>query len=134
MSWASEKASFGLYRSVKGKISNKTQLTIRELLDKKAQENNLILCLPDKSSLSNDLEKLGAHVYTFNSLGVVPESRFTIIRYGRFDAEVAIGHRFQGRHRIETFQRGLHPAQAMADDLVDFVKHFNEYALNQRTP
>lgn len=63
----------------------------------------------------------GARIATYPDLSYVPLSRFTLIRHGRQDTEVAIGRRIRGVHTIETFGPGIHPAFALAEDLVEFV-------------
>lgn len=95
------------------------------LLRHKAERDELSLYLPQKTELAEQLATLGAHLYTYPGLAYVARTRFTIIHEGRSDAEVAIGRRVDGAHQIEEFAVGSSPVFAMAEDLVEFVRHLN---------
>jgi hypothetical protein len=118
MSWVSENVHARWYEQILGRFRVRESPSIKALLCEKAAKRELILCLPRPNDLSRELAWHGAHVVTYQALGVVPEARFTIARYGQQDSEVAIGRRVNGAHRIETFGNGSHPAFALAEDLV----------------
>lgn len=96
-----------------------------QLLKSKAYANELTVCLPERTSLIEDLSEAGAEVITYPDLDFVPSSRFTIVRYERADAEVAIGRTIDGVHVIEEFRVGEHPAYALADDLVRLTRQIS---------
>lgn len=102
---------------------------IKALLLSKARASELTLCLPRTIPLSEELRNAGAQVRHYSELNYVPQSRFTVIRYGRQDAEVAIGRSIKGVHTIEVFSPGTHPAFAMAEDLINIVSNY--HALSQ---
>jgi hypothetical protein len=102
------------------------QQSIHELLVDKASKHELTVCLPKETELSRELQDAGARVATYAGLSVVPEARFTIIRYGQQDAEVAIGRHDGEVHRIERFASGRHPAFAIAEDLVRLVISYSQ--------
>jgi hypothetical protein len=126
MSWVSDDVHLRWYEKLKAKIRNDESLSIHELLIEKANRDELTLCLPRENDLSRELEAAGTQVATYEELKITPEARFTIVRHGQANAEVAIGHREQGVHRIATFENGRHPAFAMAEDLVKFVTRYSE--------
>lgn len=95
----------------------------KKLLIKKAQHNELILCLPSFTKLASELESVGAEVccygqQTFDS----PASRFTIAHFGRDGSSVAVGRAVGGTHVIDEFRAGDHPAYHLAADLVSLVR------------
>lgn len=94
---------------------------LKDLLRRKAREDELIVCLPNSTPLARELDEIGATVYSYSQLNYVPRSRFTIIKLGRGDAEVAVGRDVSGSHIIEEFQIGRHPAFTMAEDLVSII-------------
>lgn len=98
---------------------------LKDLLKRKAREDELILCLPKRTALAQELDELGATVYSYSQLNYIPRSRFTIIKLGRGDAEVAVGRDVSGSHVIEQFQIGRHPAFTMAEDLVSIIARIN---------
>jgi hypothetical protein len=99
---------------------------IAELLRAKAESGELTICLPHRIPLTDDLEQIGAHVLTYARLGFEPRSRFTIVRHGREDAQVAIGRQVHGVHTIATYSLGEHSVFALAEDLVEFVERIND--------
>lgn len=103
----------------------KTNEIKNKLIDKaKAQE--LILCMPSKTKFASVLEKKGAEVYEYPNIDYTPESRFTIVHYGRGDAKLAIGRtESDGKHRITEFENGLHPQFHLAVDLVNILRKMN---------
>jgi hypothetical protein len=122
MSWVSDNVHARWYERALGNLREREPRSIKALLCEKAAKQELILCLPRPNDLSRELETHGAYVATYQSLGLVPEARFTIARVGQQDAEVAIGRRVDGIHRIEVFGNGTHPAFALAEDLVRFAE------------
>jgi hypothetical protein len=127
MSWVSEDVDFGALTGLYYAFARKDRPTIRELLLERAEADDLIVCVPQHTDLTRELEDAGAEVITYPELGFVPEGRFTIVRYGRADSEVAIGRSDGSVHRIQTFPKGQHPAFALAEDVVEFVKKYRAY-------
>lgn len=99
---------------------------VSELLQTKAERGELTICLPKRIALTDRLENKGASVYTYSKLDYAPVSRFTVVRAGREDAQVAIGRQIDGVHTISTYSRGEHSAFALAEDLLAFVESINE--------
>jgi hypothetical protein len=97
---------------------------IRKLLLSKAQRRELTICLPESIPLTDELKDEGASIFTYAGLGHVPESRFTIVNYGRADQRVAVGRDVRGQHVIEEFSAGEHPVFSVADDLVQIIEHY----------
>ncbi|MDP3025733.1 MAG: hypothetical protein Q8O10_09395 [candidate division Zixibacteria bacterium] len=98
---------------------------MRELLSSKAGKDELYLFLPQQIALIDQLP--GAHVYIYPELEYVPESRFTIIRKGRMDAQVAVGRKIGSKHVIEEFSAGQHPVFSIANDLTEILMQFNRW-------
>ena len=96
------------------------------LLSAKAEASELTICMPEATSLTNNLAERGAQIVTYSELDFVPRSRFTIVRSGRADAEVAIGRTIDGLHTIEEFRVGEHPAFALAEDLVELARRISD--------
>ena len=98
----------------------------RRLLKKKAERNELILCLPEPNPLSSELGAAGAEVcaYGVGRLGS-PASRFTIAFFGRDGSRVAVGRADGETHVIEEFDARMHPAFHMAQDLIEIVRGQN---------
>ena len=95
---------------------------MHDMLLTKARAGELTLCLPEAILLSNELQDAGATIVLYPRLNYVPESRFTIIRYGHMDAKVAVGRMLAEGHVIEEFGVGEHPVFAVANDLVQVLK------------
>ena len=91
---------------------------IRVRLREKATNSELVICLPQHIPLTCELETLGATVHTFD---YHPSARFTIVRTGREDAQVAIGRNLDGDHAISVYSAGRDSAFALAEDLVDVI-------------
>ena len=102
-----------------------TSKEIKELLTDKANRKELEICLPEPTALSQELARAGAEVHTYPSFNDSPYSRFTIIRYGKSDARIAIGRNVKGLHRIDEYSYGSDPVFSIADDLVRIVKHYS---------
>ena len=101
-------------------------IDIKNKLTDKARAKELILCMPLKTEYAAVLENEGAEVYEYSSLDYTPESRFTIVHYGRSDAKLAIGRTAaDGKHYITEFENGLHPQFHLAEDLVNILKKIN---------
>lgn len=95
----------------------------RALLLDKAAKGELILCLPQQTKLSRELEGAGAEVCAYGAeLLESPASRFTIAFVGRDGSRVAIGRGDGGMHVIDEFSMGNHPAYYLAADLVELVR------------
>lgn len=94
---------------------------IRAILRKKAEQNELIVCLEHPNELTIELEALGAEIVTYQNLNHIPRSRFTIVDYGREGARVAVGVHENSGHVIQEFRSGHHPFYAVAEDLVKFL-------------
>ncbi len=96
---------------------------ILRLLRTKASDGDLSVCLPRRIPLTEELEQHGAKIYTYEGLRYEPESRFTIVRKGRMDAQVAIGRRRDGGpHIIEEFSAGHDPVFHLANDLAEIIE------------
>lgn len=98
---------------------------IKELLLEKASKGELEICLPSPIPLTTELANAGAEVYTYTSFNDAPSSRFTIVRYGKDDARIAIGRNVNGLHRIDEYSYGADPVFSVAYDLVRIVKHYS---------
>lgn len=102
-----------------------TSREIKQLLMDKASRNELEICLPEPTPLTKELTQAGAEVHTYESFKDSPYSRFTIIRYGKDDARIAIGRNVDGLHRIDEYSYGSDPVFSIAYDLVRIVKHYS---------
>jgi hypothetical protein len=94
----------------------------RQLLLKKAAAGELIICLPQETKLTKELESSGAEVSRYSALGSEPACRFTIVRYGQEGSAVAVGRRRGNYHVIDEFSAEGHPAFYLARDLVRFAR------------
>lgn len=102
-------------------LSWATERLVVEELRKKAAQRELIVCIEHTIALTDELAALGAKIVTYQHLGHVPRSRFTIVGFGREGARVAVGVPQEGRHVIQEFESGKHPYFAVAEDLVKFL-------------
>jgi len=108
MSWATDKES-------------------RELLVKKAQCGELIICMPSHTEFSQQLKGVGAEIYVYGTeLLSEPSARFTIAYYGRDGSKVAIGRAKADKHVIEEFDSGSHPAFHLAYELVQVARNASQ--------
>jgi len=121
MSWVNGTVHETVLERTLRKLHGTAPATIRELLRQKSASDELTICLPNRIPLATELELEGARLFIYES-GLVPQSRFTIVRHERADSEVAIGRTIDGIHRIETFASGEHPAFSLALDLVRFAE------------
>jgi hypothetical protein len=95
----------------------------RGLLNEKAKQEELILCLPKPNELARELAAAGAEVCAYGTdLLESPASRFTISYFGRGGARVAVGRAEGDAHVIDEFDEGGHPAFYLAEDLVAFAR------------
>lgn len=99
-----------------------TGSTAHERLFMKARADELTLIMPREVPLAQELKDAGARLIIYPGLQFSPLSRFTIVEYGHDGAEVAVGRRVRGKHVIEQFSNGEHPAYALAEDLVKVIK------------
>ncbi len=93
----------------------------RQILLEKARRDELTVCVERSIPLTDDLRQSGARIVTYEALGHVPRSRFTIVDFDRDGARVAVGVPVQNRHVIQEFRSGDHPYFAVAEDLVKFI-------------
>lgn len=94
-----------------------------QVLTKKAQRNELILCLPELTTLAQSLADAGAEVCAYGIANLEsPASRFTITFFGRDGAQVAVGRAVSNNHIIDEFESGDHPAFYLAEDLVALAR------------
>ncbi|WP_421507598.1 hypothetical protein [Erwinia rhapontici] len=99
----------------------------KDLLLKKAQSGELIICLPTHTSFSKELEEKGGEIYVYGmELLSNPSARFTIAFYGRDGSKVAIGRARADKHIIEEFDTGSHPAFNLANELVQIAKNASQ--------
>ena len=94
----------------------------RALLTKKAEDNELILCMATENELSRELGAAGAEVCYSGDLLESPASRFTIANFERDGSAVAVGRTVGDKHVIEEFRAGDHPAYHIAVDLVRVIR------------
>jgi hypothetical protein len=96
------------------------------LLADKAGRGELNICLPKHTELTRRLKTRGAKIFTYEQIGHVPSSRFTIINDGRMDAAVAVGRQIDGVQVIEEFAEGQHPVFAIAQDLAAIIRKLSQ--------
>lgn len=93
-----------------------------ELLRRKAERRELIICLPRDIPKSDELKQIGAEVFAYGPSHAT-DSRFTIVNYGQAGSRVAVGRRSDNRHVIQEYSAAdEHPAFYMAQDLVRMVR------------
>ena len=93
-----------------------------EMLKRKAENNELILCIAVENELSKGLRAAGAEVCFSGDLLESPACRFTITNFERDGSAVAVGSPVGDKHVIEEFGAGDHPAYHMAMDLVRVIR------------
>lgn len=95
---------------------------VAQLLRRKAERGELIICLPREIPKSDELKQSGAEVFAYGA-SQAPDSRFTIVNYEQAGSRVAVGRRSDNRHIIQEFAAAdEHPAFYMAYDLVRMVR------------
>ncbi|MCW3106589.1 MAG: hypothetical protein JWQ09_1095 [Segetibacter sp.] len=103
---------------------------IKDKLIEKSRNDELIVCMPKANEFANELKGHGANIIEYSNLNYQPQSRFTIVQYGRNDAKVAIGKTYSKYHLIEEFHNGDHPLFHVAQDLVNILIKANETGRN----
>lgn len=88
---------------------------MRELLMKKAQNRELVLCLPCRTDLSEKLACAGAQVVYHGTKD--PRVRFTITHYNQAGMHLAVAKIEKDHHIIEEYDQSQ-PITALACDLV----------------
>lgn len=91
-------------------------------LKSKATKGELMLCVGRRTSLIDELVRLGAAVYDYSAIGFEPESRFTIIDYKKFGSRVAIGVVEETKHVIREFDRADEAVMSLARDMVGLIE------------
>ena len=91
------------------------------MLRKKAEEKELIICLPHRIEKSDELESYGAEVIAYEILDS-PSVTFTIVNFARAGSRVAVGRRSGDKHVIQEYSAEEHPAFHLASDLVQLVR------------
>lgn len=95
----------------------------RRLLKEKAEQKELILCLPKHNELTEELAKAGAEVCAYGAnYRESPASRFTITFFGKSGARVAIGRPDGDTHVVEEFSADAGPVFSLAEDLIAIVR------------
>jgi hypothetical protein len=95
----------------------------KKLLNTKAAQKELILCLPEVNDLARELQEAGAEVLAYGAERLEsPASRFTIAFFGRDGSRVAVGRAEGDTHVIDEFEAHGHPAFHLASDLVAFAR------------
>ena len=95
---------------------------IEDLLARKAISNDLIICLPQGTELTDRLKQSGAEVFLYGALGS-PATSFTIVNYERDGSRVAVGSRRGDVHLIQEFVADDSPVFHMAEDIVRLAMH-----------
>ena len=95
---------------------------MEDMLNNKAQNGELTICLPKRIQKVIEYENSGAKIIEYARLNLIPQSRFTISNYGRQDAKIAVGSSISnGKHLIEEFGNGEHPYFYVANDLINIL-------------
>lgn len=95
--------------------------TVQEILTNKARRRELTICVEHHLPIAEALQKEGAEVVSYGELGVVPQSRYTIIDFEKHGARVAVGGAINNHHVIQVFRDGEHPFFAVAEDLAKIL-------------
>jgi hypothetical protein len=96
---------------------------IKNQLRAKAGRNELIVCLPQFTAFTTELQTLGAEIYEYPNIAFTPKSRFTFINYGTPYSKVAIGRKDDSHnHLIEEYSIKNTVEYFLAEDLVNLVK------------
>ena len=99
----------------------------QNLLREKAENGELIICLPNHTDFSRELETKGAQIYVYGQeLLSDPSARFTIAFYGRDGSKVAIGRAQADKQVVEEFSSGAHPSFQLAYELVQIAKNISQ--------
>lgn len=99
---------------------------IENELRNKARTNDLIICLPKITTLTQSLKDDGAEIYTYENLNYTPKSRFTFINYGSNSCKVAIGRKDEKHnHYITEYTTKDTIEYYLAEDLVNIIKRIS---------
>ena len=99
----------------------------QNLLREKAENGELIICLPSHTEFSRELKAKGAQIYVYGrELLSDPSARFTIAFYGRDGSKVAIGRAQADKQVVEEFSSGAHPSFQLAYELVQIAKNISQ--------
>lgn len=92
-----------------------------ELLRRKAQRGQLIICLPQEIPQSDELKQIGAEVFAYGA-SPATDYRFVIVNHGRAGSRVVMVRLGAKFHWIQEYAAAdEHPAFYMAHDLVQMV-------------
>lgn len=94
---------------------------MKNMLRRKAESRELIICLPKETALSESLRNDGAEVIAYG-IWDSPSSSFTIVNYDRNGSRVAVGRPQGSLHIIQEFSVADAPTFQMAYDLVRLVR------------
>lgn len=93
-----------------------------ELLRRKAQRGELIICLPQPIPKSDELKQIGAEVFAYGT-DHATDYRFIIVNYGRAGSRIAVFRHSRSHYvLIREYSADEHPAFQMAHDLVRMVQ------------
>ena len=96
--------------------------SMKQMLRRKAESSELIICLPARTELTNYFESHGAKIVAYEAPGS-PSSIFTIANYERPGSRVAVGMGKGNLHIIQEFSSAdEHPSFYMAYELVKLVQ------------
>lgn len=99
----------------------------QSLLREKAESGELIICMPNHTAFSKELETIGANIYVYGEeLLSDPSARFTIAFFGRDGSKVAIGRAQADKQVVEEFSSGAHPSFQLAYELVQIAKSISQ--------
>jgi hypothetical protein len=102
--------------------------TVREILLNKARNHELTIFIEHPLPIAAELAQAGAEVISYGDLGVVPQSRYTIIDFEKHGARVAVGGAVGNRHVIQEFRDGEHPFFAVSEDLAKILIAYHRRA------
>lgn len=127
LNWISNEGRIAIFTR---DISWGSEPEIKPKLLEKAGRDELVIVLPESTELTKELEGIGAEIITYSGIDYTPESRFTIVHYGRNDAKVAVGARNKkGIHEIEEYRNG-HPFFSTTNDIIEILRKFHEAGKN----
>jgi hypothetical protein len=95
--------------------------SVKGILLAKARQHELTICIEHQLPIADELLQAGANVISYADLGVVPQSRYTIIDFEKHGARVAVGGAVGKYHVIQEFRDGEHPFFAVAEDLAKIL-------------
>lgn len=96
--------------------------TTKDKLREKARTSELIICHPQMTPFTLELQNLGAEVYEYSNLNFTPKSRFTFINYNTASSKVAIGK--TDRNHNHYIEESSHDNMQyfLAEDLINLIK------------